>query len=601
MRRNGATLALTLFAAGALAAGEASPPTLADMTVKAGRQVFELAPTGLPAQIEIQAGPQELPLEKRAAAAKADEALLQSLGRGKQLRAPMRLEAVIDGKAEVAAAAEAVKPALQGDAVRCAAVLKAGALPLVLELQYRNGALTGSLRYGEPGAKIESLELVLDLAGSVDLALPGAVVPDKVEAQERKAFALGDGEGLVWGNAEKDAQAGGRACPGVLPQLFVGSGDRGFTLLTEPGAGWLADPAVSTATLERNKDGEITWRIKFVNHAVTLKQAQTVSFVLLVHPSRVRPVDHRQQAWLAWGEGKVETPPLALAPPAAPLALVRADAATRLEPWCARSLLVGPAGGDALSLAQDHIRTYPHPLFRWLAGTHTGLVTRLCSNAKALVNPGGDPAADRALLGRALACDVGLDAGSLAHLGMGATVVKALHAFGYFEGDGHTEFLPCWRSAAVLRFGEEFKKEDAFKTDAENPVGQVYVSVYVRPCDAKRPKPYKALIVLLNEGDAPVRDQLYVLQPGRLFGGANRVNLASIREAFDYSVTPDPSDWGKPEQMNARDNKGCGLRDVEDNGFVQQSAAKRGMEVYGPRVFIPAHSFRLLYGSGSGE
>ena len=94
MRRFCIAMVLLLLAASGVLAGETAPPALQleRMTVRTPRQVITLDPTGLPAQVEIKADPTELPLDKRHPRVKVDEALLAAIGRGKQLRAPMRLE-----------------------------------------------------------------------------------------------------------------------------------------------------------------------------------------------------------------------------------------------------------------------------------------------------------------------------------------------------------------------------------------------------------------------------------------------------------------------------------------------------------------------------
>ena len=578
---------------------------LQDGTIETARHTITLDASGLPAQIVIKPDPRELPLSHRGPRAKPlPAAELREIGRGAQLRAPLRLEAAIAGRAIVAKAIERAKPAVADGVVRAASKLTAGPLAVALRLRYeRDGALFGTITYGAKGAAVDALELVADLEGRVDQVIVGAPVASKLRAYAPAELALGAEEGLVWGNAPADARKGGRAAPGVPRHLFVGSGDRGFTWLTDPAGGWLVDKRASTATLTRDKAGQTTWRIRFVNHRVKLARQQTVSFALLTHPATFRPADHRRRMWLrASAEGDGDTPPLTLASrrdaPRRAAELVRADAATAFESLAESALLSGVAGGDALSAAQNHAETWPIGLFRYLAGTHTGLAARLRSNAATLIRPGMSRAADRVVLARALLHDVGLDASRLAHLSDAARVVKALHGFGLFEADGKTELIPYWRSARSIRFGEVFKKDDAFELAEVNPLARVHVSVYVRPGRGGRAR--KALIVLANEGNEAVRDQLYILDPPRLFGRANRLDRKAVISQYDFTALPDTSDWGKPGLLSRRSHRSrFVLRDLEDGGIVGQPAAQRGLEAYGPRIHVPAYGFRLLYGTGA--
>lgn len=592
-----------LAAAVLSAAGQTAPDagiTLKGSVVETARHVITIGPTGLPAQIEIKAAPAELPL-KGSRRVNASAAQLLARGRGPQLRAPIRLTAEVDGKEIEAVPQEAVQPALDKDMVRCSSKLTAGSVKATLETRYeRDGALLAKLTY-ETSAAIDALQLVIDLNGTVDQVVPGPPVADKVQVYPPTHFALSSEEGLVWGNSGADAkQTAGRAVPGIVTHAYVGSGDRGFSWLTDAD-GWDIDAKKPTMTLARDEAGQVSWRIRLVNHRTKVKGAKTISFALLTHPATFKPKDHRRRGWLDWPfAGKqAGKPPLTLAGRAAlagKSGLLRADAAATFEA-AGGAILSGPAGGDAISGTQHHVATYPIGLVRYLAGTHTGLGVRLQSNAHKLIKAGSNRAADRVLLGRALLHDIGLDAGSLAHLGDAARVAAALKGFGYFEADGATEFIPYWRSNRLLRFGEPFSQDGAFHLDQVNPVGQVYVSIFRRPYGRKGTK---AMLVMVNESDHPVRDQLYVLNPGGLFGGPNRLTRNSAVEKYDFAAMPDNSDWGKPGLLSRGGDRGraIALEDLEEGGTVLRASARRGSENYGPQIFIPAHDFRIFYGHG---
>ena len=574
--------------------------------IETARHLFTLDPSGLPAQIEIKPDPRELPLANRGPRAKAPTTdTLRTIGRGPQLRAPLRLSVSVKGKTQVAKVVEPARPAAVEGKVGCVAKLAAGPLTMALKLSYeRDGAIFGQLSYEGKRAKVGNMALVAELEGLVDLVIPGTPVTGRLRAYPAEEFALSPEEGLIWGNSVDDAKGRGRALPGVVPHLFVGSGDRGLTWLSDPGPGWNVDKKVSTMSLERDQEGHVTWQVRFINRGVTVSGQKTVSFALLTHPATFKPAGFRRQCWTQWPteQGVAKALPLTLrgrrSVSRESMNCHQAGSATVFEPFSGHCLIAGAAGGDALAAARNHAETWPIGLFKYLAGTHTGLATRLRSNSASLIRAGMSRAADRVLLGRALLHDIGLDASRLAHLNDAVRVVKALREFGALEPDQMTEFIPYWRTSGIVRFGEIFSKDDPFQLGKENPLARVYVSVYLRLGNRNRGR--KALIVIANESDRDVRDQLYVLDPGRLFGGQNRLERKSVIGKYDFTALVETSDWGKPGLLSrAAYRSRAVLEDAEDHGVVGRPAAKRGLETYGPMIHVPAYSFRILYGTGS--
>jgi len=558
--------------------------------VETARHVITLAPSGLPQQITVKIEQSEIPLAWRDKRLSVGQ--LSALGRGDVLRGPVAVQAVVDQQPVEAEVRQPAKPAVKNGQVVCRSTLEAGSVQVSLDLAYgRDGSVRGTITYR--GGKVDVLELVVPIESRVDTVVAGQPVADSVKQYPAAAFTVGTKQGLAWGNSDADAkQAGGSPQPGVLTHLYVGSGDQGFTWLCDGANGWTVDPEASTMIIDRNDDLEPTWHIRFVNHTATLSR-KTVDFALLTHPSTIKPSDHRRQAWLAWpdAQGGAATARLSLADweNAKARPQLRADAAVALESRVDYAILSGPAGGDALSAKQNHTDTYPIPLMRYLAGTQTGNVVRLRSNAVDITNPGADPAADRALLGRALLFDIGLDAAKLANLDQARNVLVALQRFGYFEDDGKTEFIPFWRSSSIVRFGQPFSSEDLFEAEAENPLAEVYVSVYCRPTDGGK---RKVMIVVVNESDQPVRDSLYILNPAHVFGGENVISGRDVVAKYDFTRIDERSDWGQPGAVWT--SRGTCLVDLEDHGRVDRFRFEDGIDSYGPTVFIPARSFRIL-------
>jgi len=512
---------------------------------------------------------------------------LAAIGRGPQLAAPMRLEAIVKGKEMELAPAAPAPIEQKGETFLCRAALASKRLNAKVDASYGpDGAMRFKLTYS--GKSLDSLSLVMQLRGPVDTVVAGTA-PFKASD-----YSLPDGEGLLWGNAAppKPAPRGpppaiNRGKPGVPTHLFWGNGDRGFTWLCDNTDGWTVTPVAPTITLSRDKTGVVTWRAQFVNHPSKLKTEKTVSFTLLTHPATSPAADRRKVAWLDWPQA----------------AAVPADRATQRETRAKAILLQGAAGGDARSATDTLADTYPLPLFRYLAGTHTGRPARLRTNSPNLTRPGKNPAPDRMALGRALLHDIGFDHAGAAHLAMLGRLVSGLAEFGLFEPGARTEFIPYWRSGHVLRYGEPFSEDDAFEVTTTDPMARVHVSAWVRRSSDGRAR--RALILVVNEGDKPVREQLYILDARRLFGGHNRITKIDMVERWDMSAVPEDSDWAKRKLRREATSttelgvkaRGAGvpfLIDAEDGGGVALSVAVKGQEVY-HRVFVPARGFRLLF------
>lgn len=573
------------------------------------RHVITVGANGLPEQIEIKALQTELPLEKRGKKAKAKPTAqeIKWLGRGPQLRKPLRLVARVGGTEKALEPTAKATPALKGTAVEAAAKLKSGSITADVKIAYAaDGSMKLTVTYATGGQEVESLELVADLDGAFDTLIVGPPVEDKVRAYKPSEFEIPTQKGLVWGNAAKDAAKTGRATKGVPGQVFVGNGDRGFTVLTDGGKGWQVDANASCVTLERDEAGALTMRVKLVNKATKVAQPATASLAWLTHPASVRASGWRKAAWLSTDPVPVKEavtfkPDLAGHAAQAGKApkLLRADVASLAQGANRQVVLAGPAGGDALSAADNLVKTYPIGLFRYLSGSHTGMTARLLTNSKSLIRPGQSPSADRVALARALLHDIGIDAGGLAHLSEVARVVSALQAFGIFDDD-QTEVIPYWRSRSLVRYGAPFDKGGAFELTKKDPNAQVYVTIYRRPVGAKK-RGYKTMMIVANESDQDLRNRLFVLAPKRLFGGPNRQTLPVVRKGYDYGKLPPAADWASTKNQAGPRGLTHVLKDMEDQGAVApQSAKGQKGEIYGP-LHITAHSFRLVSAFGTGR
>jgi len=586
-------------------------------TVGTLKHRFTVAESGLPAQVFVKPDTRELPLELRAADAKPTSTALAAIGRGNRLRAPMRIVAEVQGKR---VAARVVRPAKVvrsgGGRVACRAGLAVGPFDVDLAAQYEcDGALTVKLTYEKVRKPVGTLEIVLELVGPVDLAYrPPAADPKTGRASVvGKDFTLPLADGVVW----DDSVGNGRRHPGVVRHLFVGSGDGGFTWLCDSDAGWVTRQDGPTMVMTRDKVGRLTWRVLLVNAPVDVAGKKTVEFALLTHPARPRAADYRRAQWLTWRPGKDPKARTALPPGPVTLAarkrMVRAaqrlagqgrkgDALLPAGPGAAMESVArdcemrGPACADVLSAKRDNVDLYRPTAFRIAAATWTGLTTRIRSNVRQ-ARLGDEPAFDRQILGRAVLHDIGAAIEGVSQPVEYLRLLKALREFGYFE-DAGTEFIPYWRSAEVVRFGERFDSTSAFELTEKSPSAHTCVSIYRRRFQKDGKTGYKAMFVIMNERSQPARQRLYLLKPERLLGpGGSTLTGLAINRSYDFGTIPDDSDWRREKIGSYRWMFGAtGLMDLEDRGYVKVSTSKgQTAAIYGP-IYIQRHDYRIVYG-----
>lgn len=590
-----AALLLASVTATAQPLNDLPAPKLDGRTLTTARHQITLGDSGLPAQIAIQAAAYELPLEMRNKPADVPAELLSELGRGNQLQNPIELRATAGGGEQAAEVTTAARPQVADGKVTAQSKLTAGNVKATLDVTYAaDGALLGTLSYSGNN-KADELALVIPLSGPVDVAIPGNPVGGDVDASAPVGF--NGGTGVVWGNSADDAGDNGRAAPGKLTHLFVGSGDRGFTVLTDGGDGWQIDPGKSMAVVERDDQGRYTLRIRVINHSVDLGGSKRVTFALLTHPATTRPDNFRDKQWTAEPRADAATPALKLQTRTAAKAfdVLRADAVA-LESLSDQVRLTGPAGVALPNNARDVASAYNLPLYRYLSATHTGLMAQIAADNLKLTSPGGDPAPDRMILGRALLHDSGVDIRGLANATQSMELMNKLVRFGLFNEE-QVEFIPYWRNDNLLRYGPAFSSDDPFALTRDNPYRLVKVSAYRTPLQGGG---HKTILIVANEGDQPVRDVLHILNSDRVFGGLNAMTGGQIAQRnIDFSKLPDQADWGPRNLMGGLNHNGPALEDMETGAVIAavKHRNQRGhSKVEYGRLFIPPHDFRVLVG-----
>ncbi len=281
------------------------------------------------------------------------------------------------------------------------------------------------------------------------------------------------------------------------------------------------------------------------------------------------------------------------------------NSATAFESFAWDTMLVEECSSAHRTFEVDHVVTYPNELVKYNAHNFTGLVTRLAPQDgganSTWSRPGDDKRLDRQLFGRCLLNDIGVrfegPHGKMQHNEQAVRLMNALIDFGYFADDGMTEMIPYWRTDGLVRYGEAFDPEGSFELTETDPNAEVYVTIYRRPIldDNGRRRGYKAMFVIMNESDQPVRGRVFLLDRDRVLGGENRVRGENVVAGYDWEriegLVPQ-SDWRSDKIGGAA--KYRALIDMEDRGLIKVSArAKRGQEIYGP-VFIRPHDYRVL-------
>ena len=266
------------------------------------RQSITVGASGLPQQIAIKPHRRELPLEMRDQPDRMPASELLRIGRGPQLRAPVRLEAVSAGKRETAEVLQPAQIVRQWNSeLELESSLRVGPIDAQLRTRYDcDGSMTVSLTYGaDTPQKVELLEMVMDIAGPVDICTGGDY--SGMEPSSGLEMILPNEPGIVWDSArDEDMEPYSLYYSRFVPFIYFGSGDRGWTWICDTDEPWLIDKTGSTMTLERDDDGQLTWRIKFVNHETTVEGNRTIEFVVFTHPVKAKPADHRRAQWLDW-------------------------------------------------------------------------------------------------------------------------------------------------------------------------------------------------------------------------------------------------------------------------------------------------------------
>jgi len=209
------------------------------------------------------------------------------------LSAPMRLEAVVDGKVIPWTPTGVVMQSAADRADVHGAAQVAG-VPLTVDavLEYDGWYQLAVKLNPKTAVKVDSLDLVIPLwerADTVDF-MRGWYMGNN----GRFAGAIPAGNGVVW---ESNTLApAGDYWGSFVPQIFIGNGDKGLWVLAPNREDWTLDAKRSTVTLER-VNGIPQLRIRFLAGVTVLDTPRTLDLVLLPEPVKPLPKDWRKTAW----------------------------------------------------------------------------------------------------------------------------------------------------------------------------------------------------------------------------------------------------------------------------------------------------------------
>ena len=248
-----------------------------EQTLDTLKHQFELGAAGLPSQIVIKPG---------------------DFDYGSQLVRPIRLEATADGDRFEYKAEDALREIFPGVSERrFEATGQIGPVRTRSEVRFEaDGFMTYDLWYqAEAGDELETLELVIDFDGPMDLF----AYRDRGAAfnQDLRSDVFERDGPIVW-NSRDDARTPFELFYGnFLPYLFLGNGDRAFIFLAETDQGMrLLEDAVY-AQLEKDEEGRYSLRIFFVNEPGAVVDERHIRFGLMTLPTKPKESDFRSVQW----------------------------------------------------------------------------------------------------------------------------------------------------------------------------------------------------------------------------------------------------------------------------------------------------------------
>jgi len=210
------------------------------------------------------------------------------------LSAPMRLEAIIDGKVMPWQPGAVKLHHLAVDRVEVQGTARVAGVPVVVDgtLEYDGWYQIAVHLAPTTPVKVDSLDLVIPLWEKADTV--DCMRGWYMQNNGRYAGAIPTGDGVVW--ESRNLAPAGDYWGSFVPQLFIGNGDKGLWVLAPNRMDWTLDAARSTVTLERVA-GKPQLRIRFLAAPTIIDAPRLLDLVFLPEPVKPLPMRWRMTAW----------------------------------------------------------------------------------------------------------------------------------------------------------------------------------------------------------------------------------------------------------------------------------------------------------------
>lgn len=228
------------------------------------------------------------------------------------LAKPMRLEAVMDGKAVTGEEFELAFASVQPDRVEFTGRTKLGPLTANLKgfIEY-DGWYQAEIAFDGGGA-VDSLDLVIDLRDAPAAAGRPAFPIDTLYVQRQGGARYGnrlggipEKPGVVFRSTEllktgRSTAGDGKDWRIFVPNVLVGNGDRALQFHAWSDLGWKTSDEDAMVTVERLADRNVRLRVRFIAGKTALEKNPPVAFAFQFLP--VKP-NHPRCRTIRGGEG----------------------------------------------------------------------------------------------------------------------------------------------------------------------------------------------------------------------------------------------------------------------------------------------------------
>ena len=174
------------------------------------------------------------------------------------------------------------------------AVYEGSATSAELKLQARSsieydGCAKVELEIAPSGAAVELQELYLDIPLQAKYATLWHV--SEAGLRSNPAGTPPAGEGVVWDSSKT---GNGSLLGTFLPYVWLGREEEGVAWFADSDKGWLVDDNAPELQLRRDKNGDTTLRVRFVNHPAKLESPAKLVFGWQASPAKPMPDDFRK-------------------------------------------------------------------------------------------------------------------------------------------------------------------------------------------------------------------------------------------------------------------------------------------------------------------